>query len=99
MFRHITFPLLSPTTYFLSLLAVIGTFKAFNTIWIMRQGAALGTTDPFSVLIFDEVFTKTRYGYASARAFVLFAIILGPAGIQVSERGIFGDDSNSSSSN
>ncbi|GAB4580187.1 MAG: hypothetical protein Fur0022_29260 [Anaerolineales bacterium] len=76
VFRHITFPLLSPTTYFLSLLGIIGTFKAFNTIWIMREGAALGTTDPFSVVIFNEFFTKTRYGYASALAFVLFAIIL-----------------------
>jgi multiple sugar transport system permease protein len=76
VFRHITFPLLSPTTYFLSLIAVIGTFKAFNTIWVMRDGAALGTTDPFSVVIFIEFFTKTRYGYASALAFVLFAIIL-----------------------
>jgi len=76
VFRYITFPLLSPTTYFLSLLAIIGTFKAFNTIWIMRDGAALGTTDPFSVTIFVEFFEKTRYGYASALAFVLFAIIL-----------------------
>ncbi|MFQ5616383.1 MAG: ABC transporter permease subunit [Anaerolineales bacterium] len=76
VFRHVTFPLLSPTTYFLSLIAVIGTFKAFNTIWVMRDGAALGTTDPFSVVIFVEFFTKTRYGYASALAFVLFAIIL-----------------------
>ena len=76
VFRHITFPLLSPTTYFLSLLAIIGTFKAFNSIWIMRDGAALGTTDPFSVTIFVEFFEKTRYGYASALAFVLFAIIL-----------------------
>ena len=76
VFRHITFPLLSPTTYFLSLIAVIGTFKAFNTIWILRDGAALGTTDPFSVVIFVEFFTKTRYGYAAALAFVLFAIIL-----------------------
>ena len=76
VFRHITFPLLSPTTYFLSLLAIMGTFKAFNTIWVMRDGAALGTTDPFSVVIFMEFFTKTRYGYASALAFVLFAIIL-----------------------
>jgi multiple sugar transport system permease protein len=76
VFRHITFPLLSPTTYFLSLIAIIGTFKAFNTIWVMRDGAALGTTDPFSVVIFIEFFTKTRYGYASALAFVLFAIIL-----------------------
>ena len=76
VFRHITFPLLSPTTYFLSLIAIIGTFKAFNTIWVMRDGAALGTTDPFSVVIFIEFFTKTRYGYASALAFMLFAIIL-----------------------
>jgi multiple sugar transport system permease protein len=76
VFRHVTFPLLSPTTYFLSLIAVIGTFKAFNTIWVMRDGAALGTTDPFSVVIFAEFFEKTRYGYASAMAFILFVIII-----------------------
>ena len=77
VFRHITFPLLSPTTYFLTLISVIGTFKAFNHIWVMRLDAALGTTDTFSVLIFTEFFEKLRYGYASAMAFVLFAIILG----------------------
>jgi ABC-type sugar transport system permease subunit len=76
IFRHITFPLLSPTTYFLSLIAIIGTFKAFNTIWIFRDSLALGTTDTFSVTIFIEFFEKLRYGYASAMAFVLFAIIL-----------------------
>jgi len=76
VFRHVTFPLLSPTTYFLSLIAIIGTFKAFNTIWVLRDGAALGTTDPFSVVIFAEFFEKTRYGYASALAFILFAIII-----------------------
>jgi len=77
VFRHITFPLLSPTTYFLSLIAIMGTFKAFNTIWVMRLGQSLGTVDTFSIVIFDEFFTKGRYGYASALAFVLFAIILG----------------------
>lgn len=76
IFRHITFPLLSPTTYFLSLIAIIGTFKAFSTIWVFREGAALGTTNTFSVTIFIEFFEKLRYGYASAMAFVLFAIIL-----------------------
>ena len=78
VFRHIIFPLLSPTTYFLSLIAIIGTFKAFNSIWIFRgiQARALGTTDTFSVVIFVEFFEKLRYGYASALAFVLFAIIL-----------------------
>jgi multiple sugar transport system permease protein len=76
IFRHIIFPLLSPTTYFLTLISVIGTFKAFNHIWVMRLDAALGTTDTFSVVIFKEFFEKLRYGYASAMAFVLFAIIL-----------------------
>ncbi len=76
VFRHVTFPLLSPTTYFLSLIAIIGTFKAFNTIWILRSNLALGTTDTFSVTIFIEFFEKLRYGYASALSFVLFAIIL-----------------------
>ena len=76
IFRSIIFPLLSPTTYFLSLIAIIGTFKAFNTIWIFRDSLALGTTDTFSLVIFLEFFEKLRYGYASALAFVLFAIIL-----------------------
>jgi ABC-type sugar transport system permease subunit len=76
VFRFITFPLLSPTTYFLSLVGVMGTFKSFNTIWVMRTGQALGTTDTFSIVIFEEFFEKSRYGYASALAFVLFGIIL-----------------------
>jgi multiple sugar transport system permease protein len=79
VFRHITFPLLSPTTYFLSLIAIMGTFKAFNTIWLLRKsvGSGLGTLNTISVEIFDQFFVRTRYGYASAMAFVLFAIILG----------------------
>ncbi|MEJ2758868.1 MAG: sugar ABC transporter permease, partial [Anaerolineales bacterium] len=76
IFRNITFPLLSPTTYFLSLIAIIGTFKAFATIWVFRESLAQGTVDTFSVAIFTEFFEKLRYGYASAMAFVLFAIIL-----------------------
>jgi ABC-type sugar transport system permease subunit len=76
IFRHIIFPLLSPTTYFLSLISIIGTFKAFAHIYVLRHEFSLGTVDTFSVSIFLEFFDKTRYGYASALAFVLFAIIL-----------------------
>ena len=77
VFRQIIFPLLSPTTYFLSLIAIIGTFKAFNHIWIMRHELSLGSVNTFSITIFLEFYEKVRYGYASALAFVLFAIILG----------------------
>ncbi len=75
-FRHITFPLLSPTTYFLTLMAVIGTFKAFNHVWVLRSGAALGTTDTASVAIFQEFFRNTRYGYASSLAIVLLGVVM-----------------------
>ncbi len=75
-FRHITVPLLSPTTYYLTLIAVIGTFKAFTHVWVLRSGAALGTTDTASIKIFVEFSRNTRYGYASALALILMAVVL-----------------------
>jgi ABC-type sugar transport system permease subunit len=75
-FRHITIPLLSPTIYFLTLIAVIGTFKAFTHVWVLRSNAALGTTDTASIVIFNEFNRNTRYGYASALALVLMGFVL-----------------------
>ncbi len=75
-FRNVTLPLLSPTIYFLVLWTTIGTFKAFNHIYVLRQGAALGTTDTASVVIFQAFKRDTRYGYASALAILLLIIIL-----------------------
>jgi len=76
IFRHITLPLLSPTIFFLSLVAIIGTFQAFTQIWILRTGAVGSTVNTASVYIFDELQNSNRYGYASSMAFVLFSMIL-----------------------
>jgi len=76
-FFSITLPLLSPSTYFLSLLGVIGTFKAFTHIYVLRNAAAQGTTDPISVLIFFTLYRKARMSYASAMSILLFVIMLG----------------------
>ncbi len=76
VFRHITFPLLSPTTYFLSVISVIGTFKAFNHIYILRNPAAQGTVDTASVLFFDKFQRASSFGYATSMAIVLFVVIL-----------------------
>ncbi len=76
IFRHITLPLLSPTVFFLSLVAIIGTFQAFTQIWILRTGAVGNRVNTASVYIFDELQNSNRYGYASSMAFVLFALIL-----------------------
>jgi multiple sugar transport system permease protein len=75
-FRYVTLPLLSPTTYFLSLLGVIGTFKAFTHIYVLRQESALNSVDTLSLVIWDELFTRNEYGYAATLAFVLFGVVL-----------------------
>ncbi len=75
-FRQITFPLLSPTTFFLLILSITGTFRAFTHIYVMREAAARGTADTTSVYIFAQFWQFNQWGYASAMAFVLFGIIL-----------------------
>ncbi|MEO8608229.1 MAG: ABC transporter permease subunit [Chloroflexota bacterium] len=77
IFRRITLPLLSPTTFFLSLIAVIGTFQAFTQLWMMRNPASNRTTDTLSIYIFRQITDASpNYGYGSALAFVLFGVIL-----------------------
>ncbi len=88
MFRHITLPLLSPVTFYLALIAFIGTFKAFNHIYVMRVPSALGTADTASIAIFDTFYKSNQYGYAAAQAFILFIIILG---LTMAQNKIFGE--------
>lgn len=76
LFRNITLPLLSPVTFYLALIAFIGTFKAFNHIYVMRVPSAQGTVDVTSVEIFDTFYKLSQYGYAASQAILLFIIIL-----------------------
>ena len=88
MFRHITLPLLSPVTFYLALIAFIGTFKAFNHIYVMRVPSALGTVNTTSITIFDTFYKSNQFGYAAAQAFILFIIILA---LTFAQNKIFGD--------
>ena len=76
LFRIIV-PLLSPTTFFLTILGIIGTFKAFNHIYVLRTPAIRGAADPMSIYIFFTFFRKTRFGYAAGLSLILFVIVLG----------------------
>jgi len=84
LFRHVTFPLLSPTTYFLLLIATIGAMTSFNLIYVMGGGGQsfgcagnpLGTTQVAALFVFDRFWCQTELGYASAAAFVLGLLIL-----------------------
>ncbi len=76
LFRHVTLPLLSPTTFFLSVITVLGTFKAFNSIWVLRDAGALGTIDTASIYFFETFQRGARFGYAASMAIVLFVVML-----------------------
>lgn len=82
LFRHITVPLLSPITFYLSVLAFIGTFKAFNHIFVMRTPFAQGSVDTASLIIYDTFKSDFQYGLATAQAILLFLVILGLTQIQ-----------------
>ncbi len=75
-FRNITLPLLSPTTFFLSMLSIIGTFKAFSHIYVLRGQATGKEIDTMSVHIFNTLYSANDPGYAAALAFTLFGVIL-----------------------
>ena len=76
LFRRITVPLLSPTSFFLLLYTVIGTFKAFNHIYIMTMGGPGDATTTASIFIFQQMYQFNRYGYSAALSFILFSVIL-----------------------
>jgi len=76
IFWKITFPLLSPTTFFLLITSTIGAFRAFTMFYVLTTGGPLRTTTSVTYYIYDRFYTASRWGYASAIAFVLFGIIL-----------------------
>ena len=75
-FRHITWPLLTPTTFFAVILGVILGFQVFDLSYVMTQGGPAGHTVTLVFLIYKTAFQTGALGYASAIAFVLIAIVL-----------------------
>ncbi|TYP77448.1 carbohydrate ABC transporter permease [Paenibacillus methanolicus] len=75
-FRHITLPLLSPTTFFVTVMSIINSFQVFDTVYLMTQGGPARSTSVLVYYIFQNAFQYFRMGYASAMAYVLFFIVL-----------------------
>lgn len=73
--RYITIPLLSNTTFFVSIMLIIEVFNLFEAIYIMTEGRPGGTTNTILYYIYTEAFRSYRMGYSSAVAWVLFVIL------------------------
>lgn len=83
LFRHITLPLLSPTTYFIAVTSFITMFQNFETVYVMTAGGPVNSTNMMVYYLYQHAFQFFEAGYASALAVVLFLIVVALTGIQV----------------
>ncbi|HNR34166.1 MAG TPA: sugar ABC transporter permease [Candidatus Hydrogenedentes bacterium] len=75
-FRHVTWPQLAPTTFFIVIMSVIGGLQGgFEQARVMTLGGPAGTTTTLSYYIYTKAFEEFQIGYASAVAWVLFTIV------------------------
>lgn len=75
VFRKVTVPLLSPTTFFLLVTNLIGSFKIFAPINILTEGGPGTSTSVLVYEIYISAFQFFKMGYASVIAWVLFVIV------------------------
>lgn len=74
-FKVVTLPLLSPSLFFTLITGVIGSFQVFTQAFVMTQGGPNDSTRFFMLHLYDQSFGNLRMGYASALAWLLFAVI------------------------
>lgn len=75
VFWSITFPMISPTLFFLALTNIIASFKAFETVAIMTRGGPANATNTLVYYIYQYGFEFFKIGYASAVGVVMMVII------------------------
>ena len=75
-FFKITLPMLSNTTFVVIILLVIEAFNMFESIFIMTNGAPLGSTSTIMYYIYEQGFGNYNMGYASAIAWIFFVVIM-----------------------
>jgi multiple sugar transport system permease protein len=73
--RHITIPMLRPTTLFLLVIGIIGSFQVFTQVFIMTNGGPVEKTTTMVFFIYQAAFKFYEFGYASTLAFGLFALL------------------------
>lgn len=81
-FRFVTFPMLAPTTFFVTTISLISSFQVFDQVFIMTGGGPVGATTTMVQLIYKNAFSYSAMGYASAISWILFALIFSVTLIQ-----------------
>jgi len=78
-FWHVTWPLLRPTTFFVTVMLSIQSFKIFDLIQVMTDGGPGTSTYTISFFVYNRTLgtnSTGEFGYASAASLILFFICL-----------------------
>lgn len=73
---RITIPLVSPTTFFMLIMGIIGTFQMWSNIQILTSGGPGTSSTVIGYYIYKVAFEYGQMGYASSMAWILFVIVL-----------------------
>jgi multiple sugar transport system permease protein len=75
-FRHVTLPLLAPTTTFLLIYDTILALQVFDQVFVLTGGGPAGSTNVVVLDLYRQAFERYNFGYAAAEAMVLFLFIM-----------------------
>lgn len=72
----VTLPMLVPTTLFVLVTSTIGALQIFTPVYMMTKGQPEDTTDVVGYHIYTEAWVNFNVGLASAKSFVLLAVVI-----------------------
>ena len=75
-FLRVAVPLITPTTFFILVLSIIGSFQVWGMTYLLTRGGPAGATLTLSFYIYQQGFEWFHMGFAAALAYVLFFIVL-----------------------
>ncbi len=82
-FLHVTLPMVSPTTFFVTIMTIISSFQVFDLAFVMTEGGPAYASYTFVYHVYRQAFIEFKMGMATAAAVVLFVIILIVTAIQM----------------
>ena len=89
--RHVTLPLISPTTLVASVMAIINALQVFDQPYVLTRGGPGDSTRTAVMVIFETAFQRLEFGKASAIGVVLMLLIMAVTALQfrLSKRFVF----------
>ncbi|GAB4573434.1 MAG: sugar ABC transporter permease [Anaerolineae bacterium] len=75
-FRHITLPLIRPTTLFVLVMLIIGGFNVFLSVFLITGGGPLHRTEVVLSYMYNRAFGRLDFGYGAALSYILAAIVI-----------------------